>query len=195
MPDLVPLPGSERSRLQGAAPAPAPLDKSQVITVTVLLRRRAEVPRELVEGPQAISAGELGARFGADPGDARLVGEVLGDYGLTVAETHLESRRLKVSGAITAMESAFGTSLDAVTSPHPDGSGDVRHRYRTGGLSVSARLEGIVTGVLGLDDRPQAHPQFRRPPALRSRTTAEPDDDGTSDPGRTRKPAPQGSAL
>jgi hypothetical protein len=45
MPDLVPLPGSERSELQGAAPTPEPLDDSQVITVTVLLRRRSSSPR------------------------------------------------------------------------------------------------------------------------------------------------------
>ena len=72
MPDLVPLPGSERSELPGATPA-APLDGSQVITVTVLLRRRAEVPTELVEGPQTISTSELGDRYGADPADAQLV--------------------------------------------------------------------------------------------------------------------------
>src|SRR5579859_202167 len=148
MPDLVPLPGSERGELRGTAPA-APLDRDQVITVTVLLRRRAEVPRELVEGPQTITNSELGAQYGADPDDANLVSEVLGSYGLAVTETHLESRRLKVSGTIAQMEAAFGTTLSTVTSPHPDGSGDVEHRYRTGGLSVPARL----------DDRPQARAQ------------------------------------
>jgi kumamolisin len=162
MPDLVPLPGSDRPELSGAAPAPAPLDDSQVITVTVLLRRRAEVPAELVQGPQTISTSELGERYGADPADAQLVSEVLGSYGLTVTETHLESRRLMVSGTIAAMQSAFGTRLSAVTSPHPDGSGDVQHRYRTGSLSVPAQLSGVITAVLGLDDRPQARPQFRR---------------------------------
>jgi kumamolisin len=178
MPDLVPLPGSDRSELPGASPAPAPLDDSQVITVTVLLRRRAEVPAELVQGPQTISTSELGERYGADPADAQLVSEVLGSYGLTVTETHLESRRMKVSGTIAAMQSAFGTTLSAVTSPHPDGSGDVQHRYRTGALSVPAQLSGIITAVLGLDDRPQARPQFRRRPA------------GTAAPATTAAPAP-----
>jgi kumamolisin len=178
MPDLVPLPGSERSELKGAAPAPAPLDDSQVITVTVLLRRRAEVPAALVEGPQTISASELGERYGADPADAQLVSEVLGSYGLTVTETHLESRRMMVSGTIAEMQAAFGTTLAAVTSAHPDGSGHVRHRYRTGSLSVPARLSGLITAVLGLDDRPQARPQFRRGPAFGARSTAD-QEDGT----------------
>jgi kumamolisin len=171
MPDLVPLPGSERSELAGAAAAPAPLDDNQVITVTVLLRRRAEVPAELVEGPETISTSELGERYGADPADAQLVSEVLGSYGLTVTETHLASRRMKVSGTIAAMQAAFGTTLTAVTSPHPDGSGEVQHRYRTGSLSVPAQLSGIITAVLGLDDRPQARPQFRRGPSFGSRAT------------------------
>ena len=175
MPDLVPLPGSERSELQGTTPA-APLDGSQVITVTVLLRRRAEVPRALVEGPQTISTSELGDRYGADPADAQLVSEVLGSYGLTVTETHLESRRLKVSGTITAMQEAFGTTLTAVASPHPDGSGDVQHRYRTGSLSVPARLSGVITAVLGLDDRPQARAQFRRGPSFGARASQDPED-------------------
>lgn len=192
MPDLVPLPGSERAELQGVTQA-APLDTSQVITVTVMLRRRADIPRALVEGPRTVSTGELGEQYGADPDDAHLVAEVLGGYGLTVTEAHLESRRLKVSGTIAAMESAFGTSLAAVSSPHPDGSGDVQHRYRTGSLSVPARLNGIITAVLGLDDRPQARPQFRRPPATGARAAAEPEDDGPTDPAR--KPQPQGTAL
>ena len=101
---------------------------------------------------------------------------MLGSYGLTVTETHLESRRLKVSGTIAAMQAAFGTTLTAVTSPHPDGSGDVQHRYRTGSLSVPAQLSGIITAVLGLDDRPQARPQFRRGPAFGARATAGPED-------------------
>ena len=190
MPDLVPLPGSERSELPGASPAPTPLDDSQVITVTVMLRRRAEVPTELVEGPETITTTELGERYGADPADAQLVAQVLGSYGLIVTETHLESRRLKVSGTIAQMQAAFGTTLSAVTSPHPDGSGDVEHRYRTGSLSVPAQLSGIITAVLGLDDRPQARPQFRRGRAASARAANGPED-GT--PAATAGPltAPQ----
>jgi kumamolisin len=188
MPDLVPLSGSERSELPGATPASAPLDDSQLITVTVLLRRRAAVPNALVEGPQTVTTTQLGEQYGAAGADAQLVTEVLGEFGLTVTETHLASRRLKVSGTIAAMQSAFGTTLTAVTSPHPDGSGNVTHRYRTGALSVPAQLSGIITAVLGLDDRPQARPQFRRGPASGARAAAEPEDG-------TAAPAAKGGAL
>ncbi|MGD0698780.1 MAG: S53 family peptidase [Trebonia sp.] len=162
MPELVPLPGSERSELPTAAPAATPLDPSQVITVTVVLRRRAEVPAELINGPETITTAELGERYGASAADATLVADVLGRYGLTVTEFQLASRRLKVSGMIAAMSAAFGTTLTAVTSQPPGGSDSVTHRYRTGALSVPAELSGIIVAVLGLDDRPAARAHFRR---------------------------------
>jgi kumamolisin len=165
MPEFVPLSGSERSPVPGGTPTGASLDDSQVITVTVLLRRRAELPSDLVTGPETVSTAELGDSYGADPADAALVAEVLGRYGLTVTDTQLASRRLKVTGTIAALSQAFDTTLTVVTSPHPDGSGDVTHRARTGGLSVPAELSGIIIAVLGLDNRPQARPHFRRLPA------------------------------
>jgi kumamolisin len=191
MPDpLIPLSGSERSEVPGARPAAAPLDDSQVITVTVMLRRKAAVPAALVQGQETVSTTQLGDRYGADPDDAQLVAEVLGEYGLTVTEFHLPSRRLKVSGTIAAMQSAFGTPLTAVRSPHPDGSGHVQHRYRTGSLSVPARLSGIITAVVGLDDRPAARPQFRRPPAYGVRAEAEPEDGTGAGPEAAAKAGP-----
>ena len=113
MPDLVPLSGSERSELPGATLAPTPLDESQQITVTVMLRRRAAVPSALVEGPETVTNTQLREQYGAAEADAQLVTQVLAGYGLTVTETHLGSRRLKVAGTIAAMQTAFGTTLSA----------------------------------------------------------------------------------
>ena len=161
MPDLVPLRGSERTELPNVRPA-GQLDQNETITVTLMLRRRAQVPRELVVGPETLSPAQLGDRYGADPADVALATQVLGRDGLTVTETHTASRRLKVRGTVTQLSAAFGTTLTLVSSPHPGGTGTVTHRYRSGGLSVPAELAGIVTAVLGLDDRPQARPHFRR---------------------------------
>jgi len=165
MPELVPLSGSERSELPSATPAATALDPSEMITVTVLLRRRAELPSELINTTATVSTEELGDRYGADPADATKVADVLGRYGLTVTEFQLSSRRLKVTGMVAAMQAAFGTTLTSVTSEHPDGTGSVTHRYRTGQLMVPAELSGVIVGVLGLDTRPQASPHFRRPTA------------------------------
>jgi kumamolisin len=160
MPDLVPLRGSERTELPNVQPA-GTLDQNETITVTLMLRRRAEVPRELVVGPETLSPAQLGEQYGADPADVALVTQVLGREGLSVTETHTASRRLKVRGTIGQLSAAFGTTLTRVSSPHPDGTGAVTHRYRSGGLSVPAEVAGIITAVLGLDDRPQARPHFR----------------------------------
>jgi kumamolisin len=168
MPDLVPLQGSERTQLSNVEPA-GDLDQNETITVTLMLRRRAQVPRELVVGPETLSLTQLGEQYGADPADIALVTQVLGREGLTVTETHIASRRLKVQGTIGQLSAAFGTTLALVTSPHMDGTGAVTHRYRSGGLSVPAEVAGIITAVLGLDDRPQARPHFRR---LMARTVA-----------------------
>jgi len=162
MPELVPLSGSERAELPDATPAATPLDPSQVITVTVVLRRRSEIPSDLINTPESINTEELGERYGANPADATLVADVLGRYGLTVTEFQIGSRRLKVTGMVAAMQAAFGTSLTSVTSALPDGSGHVTHRYRTGSLSVPSELSGIIVAVLGLDDRPVAQAHFRR---------------------------------
>ena len=161
MPDLVPLRGSERAALPHATPA-GDVNPNERITITMVLRRRAEVPEQLIVGPETLTSAELREQYGADPADVALATEVLGRFGLTVAETHPGSVRLRVTGTVGQLSEAFGTSLSLVTSPRPDGSGTVTHRYRTRGLAVPAELDGVVTAVLGLDDRPVARPHFRR---------------------------------
>jgi kumamolisin len=185
MPDLVPLEGSDRSELPDAQPAGL-LDIYAEITVTVLLRRRAEVPEELITGPETLTSDQLAQRYGSDPDDVTLARGVFDRYGLTVTQTYPGSRRLMVRGTIEELSEVFGTTLTQVASPHPDGSGTVVHRYRSGGLSIPAELDGIVTAVLGLDDRPVARPQFRRFPAGRM---AAPAPGGPGAPGVPGAPA------
>ena len=195
MPELVPLPGSERTELPGVQPSGA-IDTNEVITVTLVLRRRAEVPDELITGPQTITSAELGERYGASADDVERVTSVLSRHGLRVTESRPESRRLKVSGTVSQLERTFGTTLAQVASPHPDGSGSATHRYRTGGLSVPAELEGIVTAVLGLDNRPQARAHFRMatvaPETVAPETVAP---EGWPGPGDAPAPAAQASSM
>jgi kumamolisin len=161
MPDLVPLPGSERAELPSAVPTGTTLDPQATITVTLILRRRAQVPAELVTGPATITTGELADRYGASPSDVDLVRSTLQGLGLIVTEVHVGSRRVKASGTVAALSAAFGTTLTQVTSDHL-GTGPATHRYRSGSLSVPAALDGVVVAVLGLDNRPVARPQLRR---------------------------------
>ena len=99
MPDLVPLLGSERAELPQARPA-GDVNPNEQITVTVVLRRRAEVPEQLIMGPETLTSAELREQYGADPADVALATEALGRFGLTVAEAAHGSPRLKVTGNV-----------------------------------------------------------------------------------------------
>jgi len=129
--------------------------------VTVVLRRRAPVPDVLIEGPDTLSAAQLGAEYGAEGADVDVVRDVLGAAGLTVTSVDAPSRRMQVSGSAAAVAAVFGTTLTRTTSPDPVTGAAVDHRQRTGELTVPAVLDGIVVAVLGIDDRPQARAQFR----------------------------------
>jgi kumamolisin len=157
---FVPLPGSERKTLPGARDI-GPVEESERIEVTLITRRRAELPADLVEGPATISRDELANAYGSDPADTGRVREVLAGYGLAVTSALPGSRRVKVAGTAAALSQAFGVTLRRATSPDPAGAGHVEHRYREGLLRVPAALDGIVLAVLGLDNRPQARPHFR----------------------------------
>jgi len=165
MPDephnLVELPGSARTRLEAATPA-GQLDTSERAELTLVLRRRADIPAEIVEGPTVLTHDELRDQYGADPADVDLVRQALGALGLEVTEVHASTRRVKVAGTIGALSSAFGVTLQQVSSPDPKTGESVMHRYREGPLLVPAALDGVVLAVLGLDTRPQARPHFRR---------------------------------
>ena len=155
---LVPLPGSERPPASGIQAAAVAINHESVLEATLILRRRAPMSTEDAMGAP-LTSDEIAARFGADPADAELVGSTLTGLGLRILSTDLASRRIRISGTVAAISRVFGTSISAGSSV----AGDPRaiHRIRTGTLSIPAQLDGIVTAVLGIDNRPQARPQFR----------------------------------
>jgi kumamolisin len=156
---FVPLPGSERRPVAGAKAA-APLDDAEQLEVTLVTRRRMELPGEYVAGPATLTREQLADRHGADPADLARIRDVLTAYELAVTSTDASSRRVRVAGTVAAMAGAFGASLSRVSSTGPTGLRTV-HRYRVGSLRLPTELSGIVTAVLGLDDRPQARAHFR----------------------------------
>jgi kumamolisin len=151
------LPGSARRPLAAARPGGA-LDPATSLDVTVVLRRRAELPAGL---PPRLSPAELAAAHGADPADVEAVREALAAEGLEVTAVDAASRRVQVRGTVGSLQRVFGTDLQQVESPDPVLGRAVTHRQRSGDLRLPPALAGIVTAVLGLDDRPQARTRFR----------------------------------
>ena len=163
---FAPLPGSERTPLAAAEPA-GPVDGTERIEVTLVTRRMAELPLTAAGIPARISRDDLRQQFGSDPADQALVADILAGpgTGIEVVSRDPGSRRMVVGGTVQALSGLFGAELSLVSSPGPFGNA-VTHRYRVGGLRVPAELDGIVLAVLGLDNRPQARAQIRRPAAV-----------------------------
>jgi kumamolisin len=162
--DFVTLPGSEKARVPQVETT-GESDRTEPVTLTLVLRRRAAIPDSLVIGPETVSVDELGARYGAHPDDVDLVTASVARHGLQVAEVHAGSRRLKVIGPLGTAAAVFGASLQDARL------GGVTFRHREGSLRVPAELDGVVVAVLGLDTRPVAHAQSRQASAQASSYT------------------------
>jgi kumamolisin len=167
------LAASHRAQLP-ASTVIGPADPAERIEVTVYLRRRRPLPPEVAAGRGRLTRDELRERFGADPADAVQVTAALALHGLEVVEADAGARWLKVAGTVEAFSNAFGTAVSTVRTPHRFAPEGVVHRYRTGPLNLPDALSGVVTAVLGIDDRPQARAQFRIAPRADTATSYTP---------------------
>ena len=157
------IPGSERAPIAGARTTGKVMTDER-IEVSVLVRpasgQRDVVDSEaLVDKPPAqrqyLSRDEFAKRHGAAAADIAKVAEFAKARGLAVVEANAARRTVVLSGTAAALGEAFGTTLQQFE--HDGGT----YRGRTGALSVPANLEGVVEGVFGLDNRPQATPHFQ----------------------------------
>jgi len=159
----VPLKGSERRALPGARVL-GPADSSERLEVSVIVRRRdaaafASRVTSLAsaERPRAahLSRADYAKAHGADPKDLEAVRSFAQAHGLAVVQAHAARRTVVLSGTVDAFCAAFGVRLERIA--HAGGT----YRGRTGPVNVPAPLAGLIEAVLGLDNRPQAQPQFR----------------------------------
>src|SRR5260370_4552013 len=184
----VPLKGSERVVVPGAKAIGA-TSPDQLLQVTVLLRSRAQA-EDAKTGNTKATAGERAAvetlqkqrseerqhltrekfldQRGALEEDVRKVEEFAQEYGLSIVEASLAKGSVKLAGSVAGFDKAFDVEL--LNYDHPDGS----YRGRTGPVHIPTELDGIVTAVLGLDNRPQARPHFRtHKPAITAHASAQ----------------------
>lgn len=152
----VDLPGNSRPAKIGADRI-GDADPSELVRVTVLVRGKNPIPEPDPNSPMAIS--EIEEKAGADPGDVAIVADTLTKLGLTVGETNAAARSVEVEGPVSAMNAIFDVDLGKYRSHDR-----AEYRGRAGNIRVPAELDGMVTAVLGLDDRRVAkrHPVMQR---------------------------------
>jgi kumamolisin len=153
--ERVPLEGS-RPRSTGGVQNCSDAPAAQIVTATVSVRRRRERESQsrldaIMRGEAApMSREEAAQNLGADPDDLRKIEEFAQAHGLTVTESSVPKRSVKLSGTVAQMEAAFGAKLRVCQS------GGQSYLIHEDTLTVPSSLAGIVEAVLGLDQRPVA---------------------------------------
>ena len=157
------LPGSERSVLPGSRKI-GPCDPQEQIQVTVFLRRGSspkqfpdlkKIGKLLPAQRQHLSRAQFASRHGARPADIKKIRAFATKNKLKVVEVSRPRRSVLLSGTVAAFSHAFGVELNSYQ--HAAGTS----RMRSGTIQIPAQLSGIIEGVFGLDNRPQAKPHFR----------------------------------
>jgi kumamolisin len=161
--ERVQIPGSERE-FEPQHERVADADAGRQIEVTVYLRARGTLDwvddeaRRLPADRRSISREELAKGYAARQEDVDAVQTFARENGLEVASVDPARRMVKLRGTVEEIAKAFGAQ-DLGVYQHPTAGA---YRARRGPLTVPAYLDGVVTGVFGIDERPQARPQLRR---------------------------------
>src|SRR5258707_5654748 len=171
----IPLKGSERVVASGAK-AIGSANPDESLQVTVLLRSRVQAEdakarntkatdgekaavesllQKRAEERQHLTREQFLAQRGALEEDIGKVEEIAHEYGLSISDTHQAKGSVMLSCTVADFSRAFNVEL--LNYQSPSGS----YRGRTGLLHVPSELDGIVTAVLALDNRPAARPHFR----------------------------------
>jgi kumamolisin len=136
--------------------------------VHLILRRRAELPSIEALGAlpprqrQHLTSEEFEVKYGADPADVDRVRDFARAYGFEVRDVNLAKRTLSLLGPAAGFASAFSVELARFTS------GDTVYRGHVNDLTVPHELFPAVTAILGLDERPAAHPGVALHPGFNS---------------------------
>jgi kumamolisin len=134
-------------------------DANQVLSVSIIVRRKEALHLHLLAGQQ-ISRQEFADKYASDPRDFDQLRRFAHQHGLAVdeASSSLARRTIVLRGTASTLERAFGVTLsDYEYASHP---GRRYHGYE-GAISLPTEHAPIVEAVLGLDAKPIAKPHFR----------------------------------
>lgn len=173
--ERVEIPGSQRE-FESEHSRVGDADASKQIEVTVYLRSSSsldwvdkEAGRPSAER-RTISREELARTYGASDEDVAAVRSFANQYGLEVASVDPGRRTVALRGTVSAVAAAFGAQ-ELGLYQHPTAGA---YRARQGPLTVPKELAGVITGVFGIDERPQATPHLRFHPAAAAPTSYTP---------------------
>jgi kumamolisin len=164
--DRVAIPGSHRE-IDPKHPRVGDADHDRQIDVTVYLRPSASlewVDEEAARPPskrRTMSRHQLGASYGASHDDIAAVRSFAADHGLEVTAVNEERRAMTLRGTVDAVAKAFAAQELGLYKL----SDGIAYRSRSGSLTVPGGLSDVITGVFGIDERPQAKPHVRFHPA------------------------------
>ncbi|QCP53255.1 peptidase S53 [Trinickia violacea] len=157
-----PLAGSERAVAEGSK-CLGQCDPGEEIQVVVMLRRQSEAALqqllgEIGKGSEVapLARDAFSQRFGAAAEDIAKVRDFAAQHGLAVVRASSAESTVVLSGTIAQFQAAFDVKLERYEH-HTIG----HYRGRTGAINLPDELHGVVTAVLGLDNRPQARTHFR----------------------------------
>lgn len=160
-----PIAGSKRQPVRGARLIHN-AHPDQTVEVSIRLRSKnkatyEELPSQLAKTTfEHMSREQFENDHGADPGDLDKITKFARENNLHIVPTgtELARRTVVLSGTVNDLQKAFHVELREYSHPPRN------FRGRVGEISVPAEYADIITGVFGLDDRPQAEPHFRRLP-------------------------------
>ena len=181
------LPGSTRRPVAQSRTAGAP-DPTASVDVTLVLRRRAPLPAD----PAARMTRE---QLAAPPGPTRPTSTWSATpspaEGIEVTPSTPGPAGCRRAATSDPRARVFGTTLELVESPAPPAAARSPTASAPASCPSPIALAGVVTAVLGLDDRPQSRARFRPAAAAATRYTPPelahglPLPDGTTGAGQT----------
>ncbi len=150
----VELPGSRRAPPKQAIRI-RDVDPQSQIDVTVTLHGPDLPPLNKIPA-KAMTREQVDEKVAVPAETVQKVEQVLRNYGLNIQGVYQAGRSLRVRGSAAAITAAFQPKLGIYRIP---GQGEVRGRE--GSLMVPKELDGLISGVDGLDQRRMAYRHAR----------------------------------
>jgi kumamolisin len=126
---------------------------NEIVQLSIILRRRNPLPPP--GSRPVITRQEFAERYGANPADVQEVQKFAAAEGLTFGGVSLARRTVVLAAPFGALSQVFSADVKVYKQ------NSQTFRARSGTLMIPASLEGVIEGIFGFDQRPQARSRCR----------------------------------